>query len=144
MAREVVGHPATIERTDRAERYRDNSSLRASALALSGTGIVSQCWLESPPYVKVVIMNRGRAEVLLRSCETASVECPLLSDAAVVAQNLFARIADDGVQHVVSIPSPWAPGRARSGRAATADPERQRRQPRALPPARPATDLRWA
>lgn len=84
------------------ERYRDNSRLLGNALALAGNGIAEQYSAAiAEGDVKVVIMNGGGADVLLGSCEPVSSECPLLVDAAEAGRDLFARMAEDGVEHVV-------------------------------------------
>jgi hypothetical protein len=83
-------------------RYRDNSSLLGNTLALLGTGIEEQYMTaraESP--VGAVIMNGGGADLLIGSCEELTMDCPLLAEAADAAQALLARMADDGVEHVV-------------------------------------------
>lgn len=84
------------------ERYRDGSSLLGNTLALLGAGIEEQyaaASAESP--VGAVVMNGGGADLLLGSCDELAPDCPLLADAASAAQMLLARMADDGVEHVV-------------------------------------------
>jgi hypothetical protein len=84
------------------ERYRDGSSLVGNTLALLGTGIEEQyaaASAESP--VGAVLMNGGGADLLIGSCEALTPDCPLLAEAAAAAQALLARMADDGVEHVV-------------------------------------------
>jgi hypothetical protein len=84
------------------ERYRDNSRLVGNALALGGNGILAQYTeaAEEAP-ARVVIMNGGGADVLLGSCDVADSSCPTLVAAATAAEELFAKLADDGVEHVV-------------------------------------------
>lgn len=90
------------ERLSVGERYRDNSKLTGNALALSGNGILDQYALASADAaVRVVIMNGGGADVLLGSCDEVTPECPLLVDAATAAREVLARMAEDGVEHVV-------------------------------------------
>jgi hypothetical protein len=91
------------------ERYRDNSRLTENALALAGTGIASQYEAAiAESAVQAVIMNGGGADVLLGSCDTADATCPVLADAAAAARALLAKMAADGVLHVlyVSYPDP--------------------------------------
>jgi hypothetical protein len=84
------------------ERYRDRSNLPSNALALAGNGIAEQYTSGvSEAEVKVVIMNGGGADVLLGSCDGANSSCAVITAAAAAAQALFARMASDGVQHVV-------------------------------------------
>jgi hypothetical protein len=89
------------------ERYRDNSSLTQNALALGGTGIASQYEAASAESaVSVVIMNGGGADALVGSCDTADASCPVLADAAAAARALLAKMAVDGVLHVVYVAYP--------------------------------------
>lgn len=84
------------------ERYRDGSSLLDNTLALLGAGIEQQyatASAESP--VGAVLMTGGGADLLLGSCDELTPDCPLLVAAADAAQTLLARMADDGVEHVV-------------------------------------------
>lgn len=84
------------------ERYRDGSSLLGNTLALLGAGIEEQyaaASAESP--VGAVLMNGGGADLLLGSCDQLTPDCPLLVEAALAAQALLSRMADDGVEHVV-------------------------------------------
>lgn len=84
------------------ERYRDNSSLRSNALALDGNGIEGQYTSgRDEAEVKVVVMSGGGADVLLGSCDPVSADCPLLVDAVAAAEQLLARMAEDGVTDVV-------------------------------------------
>jgi hypothetical protein len=85
------------------ERYRDNSSLLDNALALDGNGIEAQyADGKAEADVKVVVMTGGGADVLLGSCEDPlTADCPLLVNAALAAEQLLARMAEDGVEDVV-------------------------------------------
>lgn len=84
------------------ERYRDNSRLAANGLALGGNGIGDQYTAGvAEAEVDVVIMNGGGADTLLGSCDTPDANCPILTAAASAAKDLLARMAQDGVQHVV-------------------------------------------
>lgn len=86
------------------ERYRDASRLVANGLAFAGSGILDQysAAAEDAP-VEVVITNGGGADVLLGTCDTPDASCPTLAAAAEAAKDLFARLAADGVQHVVYV-----------------------------------------
>jgi hypothetical protein len=85
-----------------AENYRDNSQLVSNGLAFGGNGILDQySEASASAAVKVVIMNGGGADVLLGNCAEVSPECPLIADAANAAQALLARLAEDGVLHVI-------------------------------------------
>jgi hypothetical protein len=95
------------------ERYRDNSRLIDNALALGGNGIASQYEAgiaESP--ARVVIMNGGGADVLVGSCDVVDASCPTLAAAAAALPQLLAKMAADGVLHVVYVfyPDPVDPG----------------------------------
>jgi hypothetical protein len=84
------------------ERYRDNSSLLDNAL--EGDGILQQyeeALAEAP--VEVVIMNGGGADMLVRSCEPIEPECGAIVDATAAATDLFARMAEGGVAHVLYV-----------------------------------------
>ena len=84
------------------ERYRDNSSTADNALAMGGTGIMNQYVRavgEAP--VSVVIMDGGGIDMLLAACADPVIECPALVAAAAAAETLLARMATDGVTHVV-------------------------------------------
>jgi hypothetical protein len=85
------------------ERYRDNSSTTGNALALGGNGIENQytsAATEAP--VKVVIMNGGGADLLIAACKT-STDCAPIAAAASAAEQLLAKMAADGVAHVVYV-----------------------------------------
>lgn len=83
------------------ERYRDESSSMNNGLAAGG--ILDQyagAFADAP--VAVVIMNGGGADVLGASCdEPPSAACPAIDAAATAVRELFARMAADGVEHVV-------------------------------------------
>ncbi|HEY3499571.1 MAG TPA: hypothetical protein VGK73_33000 [Polyangiaceae bacterium] len=86
-----------------SQRYRDASTIVNNALAVNGNGILNQygrAVAEAP--VAVVIMNGGGADVLAGTCEDpAAGTCPFVSSAAAGAGDLFARMASDGVAHVI-------------------------------------------
>jgi hypothetical protein len=86
------------------ERYRDNSSLAANALALTGNGIEGQyaAGVSDAP-VKVVVMTGGGADALIGSCPSPPTDCTVLTDAAAAARSLLARMASDGVEHVLYV-----------------------------------------
>jgi hypothetical protein len=86
------------------QRYRDYSRLVANALALGGNGIAAQydeALLEGA--VGAVIMNGGGSDVLIGTCDTVSAECPLLTDAASAAAELFQRMSQEGVREVLYV-----------------------------------------
>lgn len=86
------------------ERYRDNSSLLDNALALDGNGIEGQYTSgKAEADVKVVVMSGGGADILLGSCEAPISECPLLANAVLAAEQLLARMAEDGVEDIVFV-----------------------------------------
>lgn len=109
----AASHQITAYLEDRArgagaigsgERYRDNSSLLANALALNGNGIAEQYTsAQEEAAVQVVIMNGGGADTLLGSCDVPDADCPLLVDAADAAADLLSRMGDDGVAQVVYV-----------------------------------------
>jgi hypothetical protein len=73
-----------------------------NSLALGGNGILDQYnegFAEAS--VDVVIMNGGGADVLVGSCDVPDASCPVLAAAAAAANELFAKLADDGVRHVI-------------------------------------------
>jgi hypothetical protein len=83
-------------------RYRDNSSLVGNTLALVGAGIEAQyVGARAESSVRAVIMNGGGADVLIGSCDELTSDCPLLVEAADAARALLARMAAEGVEHVV-------------------------------------------
>lgn len=85
------------------ERYRDNSSTTGNALALGGNGIENQytsAATEAP--VKVVIMNGGGADLLIAACKNTN-DCPPIAAAVTAAEQLLAKMAGDGVTHVVYV-----------------------------------------
>jgi hypothetical protein len=94
------------------ERYRDFSSAVGNTLALLGNGLEDQyaAATEEGP-AKVVIMTGGGADVLIGSCDVIAADCPLLVDASNAASALFARMAADGVEHIVYVfyPNPSDP-----------------------------------
>jgi hypothetical protein len=82
------------------KRYRDNSSTTANTLA--GDGIAGQyARAKAEASVRWVIMNGGGADVILSRCEAPITECSALLDAAAAAEQLFVRMAQDGVEAVV-------------------------------------------
>jgi hypothetical protein len=86
------------------ERYQDNSRLSGgNGLALGGEGILDQYSAAIEASVKAVIMNGGGADVLLGQCSEVSPECPVIADAVSAAERLLARMADEGVLHVVYV-----------------------------------------
>jgi hypothetical protein len=83
------------------ERYRDNSTTIGNALALGGNGIETQYTsAASEADVKVVIMNGGGADLLVAACKDPS-DCAPIAAAASAAEQLFAKMAAEGVAHVV-------------------------------------------
>jgi hypothetical protein len=86
------------------ERYRDDSRLTANALALGGNGIADQyASAMADSEARVVIMNGGGADVLLGSCDVVDASCPTLVAAAAAANDLFSKMAADGILHVVYV-----------------------------------------
>jgi hypothetical protein len=84
------------------ERYRDASTLFGNALALGGNGIANQyASAVAESEVEVVVMTGGGADLLVGSCESLQPECPLIVDADDALRELFARMSDDGVGHVL-------------------------------------------
>jgi hypothetical protein len=86
------------------ERYRDNSTTTANALAMGGNGIAAQYQrgMEEAG-VEVVIMVGGGPDVLLSSCTAPVAECPALVAAAAAAEELLGQMATDGVSAVVYV-----------------------------------------
>ena len=69
---------------------------------LAGGGIASQyAAAAAEAEVKVVIMNGGGADVLLGQCASADASCPAIAAAAAAARDLLAKMAANGVAHVV-------------------------------------------
>lgn len=85
------------------ESYRDYSSATANTLTISGRLLVdrfAEAQAESP--VRVVIMNGGGADMLVRSCPSIpTASCALMVEAVDRAEQLLARMAADGVEDVV-------------------------------------------
>jgi len=86
-----------------AETYRDFSAAAQSTLSMPNSFILDQyatAQAESP--VKVVIMNGGGTDLLIRSCEpTPTPDCPLMVEAVQGANQVLAQMATDGVKDVV-------------------------------------------
>ena len=81
-------------------RYRDNSRLMANMLAAGGIAD-EYAAAAADAGVKVVIMNGGGADVLISPCPSVDASCPALAAAAAGAEELLAKMAADGVAHVV-------------------------------------------
>jgi hypothetical protein len=87
---------------DVGERYRDNSTTSANALAMGGNGILSQYQRGlDEAAVEVVIMNGGGADALVATCAAPVADCPALVAAAGAAEDLLVQMAADGVSEVV-------------------------------------------
>jgi len=84
------------------ERYRDESTMTNNALALTGHGILSQYQRAvEDARVAVAILDGGGSDMLLGRCDQGTADCPVVANAAVAAQELFAQMAADGVSDVV-------------------------------------------
>jgi len=85
------------------QRYRDESTLTGNALALGGNGIMNQYDRGiAGGSVEVAIMNGGGADVLAGSCaDPPDAGCPIFTEAVAGAEELFVRMAADGVSAVV-------------------------------------------
>jgi lysophospholipase L1-like esterase len=82
--------------------YRDSSALTQNAFVVDGGGLAAQYTAAAEAAaVEVVIMNGGGADAIVDTCDVNSPECPLLADVDAAARSLFARMAADGVQHVI-------------------------------------------
>ncbi len=85
------------------EHLRDYSSELTSMLAEGPLGIQNQyaaSVAEGP--ARVVILNGGATDMLQDTCPSGpALDCPAVQAAALGAERLLARMADDGVQHVV-------------------------------------------
>ena len=89
---------------DPGERYRDESTVTANALALSGNGLAAQyARATAEGDVQVVIMNGGGADALLGTCETVDLTCPALTAAVLAAEELLAQMAVNGVTRIMYI-----------------------------------------
>jgi hypothetical protein len=84
------------------QRYQDQSSMLDNALALNSNGILGQYTRgKAEASVRVVIMNGGGADLLLGSCDAPYESCPVITNAAAAARDLFAHMAIDGVSNVL-------------------------------------------
>jgi hypothetical protein len=94
------------------QSYRDQSTVFGNTFALGGTGLADQysrAIADAP--VKVVIMNGGGSDVLQGFCGAPVDNCSVIAEAVDGARQLFARMAADGVEHVVYAyyPDPMIP-----------------------------------
>jgi lysophospholipase L1-like esterase len=106
LGHQITAYLEDMERSAGAlsagERYRDNSSLTANALALGGNGIADQYRAGlAEAGVELVIMNGGGADILGSPCDPTDASCPTLMNAAAALAQLFSEMAEDGVQHVI-------------------------------------------
>lgn len=106
----ITAYVEELARADGAistgERYRDNSSLVANSLAAQGNGLEQQYTdATAESSVQVVLMTGGGADILSTNCDATGPgpDCPALANAADAAARLLARMADDGVRHVVYV-----------------------------------------
>jgi hypothetical protein len=85
------------------QRYRDESTSLNNALALNGmNGILAQYERAvAEGSVEVVIMNGGGADVLGACDDPPTPACPVITAAGAAAEQLFQRMASDGVAHVI-------------------------------------------
>jgi hypothetical protein len=98
---------------EEGEQLRDTSSATNCALSYMGGGIAQQ-YAEgnADGTVRLVIMTGGGMDAVFGTCAEANAECPVLVSAAEAAQNLLARMATDGVEHVLYLfyADPSVPG----------------------------------
>ena len=97
------------------ENYRDYSTPLQNNLAAEPPGLSMQyATAQQEGAVKVVIMDGGGADVLTGSCpEPVSPDCQLLQNVLAGAEALWARMADDAVEHVIYFSYPDYVGDAR-------------------------------
>lgn len=98
---EALAHDAgALAATDHYRNYTSatiNSLTMADALLLDRYAAAQG---ESP--VKVVIMNGGGSDLLLRTCpDTITADCPLIVEVVAGANRLLSQMATDGVEDVV-------------------------------------------
>jgi hypothetical protein len=86
-----------------ADHYRNYTSNMQNSLSMSGTLLVdrySEALNEGP--VKVVVMNGGGSDLLVRTCDPApSADCPLMVEVVAGANQVLSQMAADGVEDVV-------------------------------------------
>lgn len=85
------------------EHYRDYTSTTQNSLTMSGALLLNRYTAaQSEGPVKVVVMNGGGSDLLVRSCEgTPSADCPLMVDVLTGANQVLSQMAVDGVEDVV-------------------------------------------
>ncbi len=85
------------------ETYRNYTSSTQNSLSMSGLLLserYSAAHSEAP--VKVVIMNGGGSDLLVRSCDPSpTADCPLMVEVVTGANQVLSRMAADGVGDVV-------------------------------------------
>ncbi len=85
------------------ETYRDYSSNTQNSFTVNNALLLNQysaAQAESP--VKVVIMDGGGSDLLLKSCDGGPTpDCQLMLDVVAGAEQLLSRMAEDGVEDVV-------------------------------------------
>jgi len=97
LARDAGALPA-------GQRYRDESTMTTNTLALTGHGILSQYQRAvEDAAVEVVIMDGGGSDMLLGRCDGVNADCPVIADAVVAIEDLFAQMATDGVGNVLYV-----------------------------------------
>lgn len=86
-----------------SDSYRDYASTTQNSLSMPGVLLLDRYTAaESESAVKVVIMNGGGSDLLLRTCgDPPTADCPLMLEAVAGANQLLARMAADGVENVV-------------------------------------------
>lgn len=85
------------------EHYRNYASSLYSILAGGSLGIENQYEsARSEGIPRVIVMNGGETDVLNVPCgSNPTPDCPAIVAAAAGAEALFARMAEDGVEHVI-------------------------------------------
>lgn len=88
--------------------YRDYSSAERSFLAQGPASVATQYTMsQNEGTARVVVMNGGATDMLSYPCQDAlTPDCPQVRDAVRGAEQLFQRMADDGVEHVIYLSYP--------------------------------------
>ena len=98
---EALAHEAgALASTD---NYRDYTSAMQNSLSMSDNLMIDRyAAAQSQSPVKVVVMNGGGSDLLIRSCpDTPTADCPLMVDVVAGANQLLSQMATDGVDDVV-------------------------------------------
>lgn len=86
-----------------ADSYRNFTSITQNSLSMPGALLLDRySAAQNEGVVKVVVMNGGGSDLLVRSCDSPpTADCPLMVEVVAGANQLLAQMAADGVEDVV-------------------------------------------